>query len=76
MKSKNILRNKVKDLKIELGGKCIKCNFNDLFFLEFNHIDPLKKNIQVTRSAPDSWIKEKDNLELLCGRCHRIKTEI
>jgi hypothetical protein len=48
----------------------------DLFLLEFDHIDPSKKKVQITRSCPEAWISEKDNLELRCGRCHRIKTEI
>lgn len=73
-KSKNILRNKIKLFKEELGGKCVDCGFNELFFLEFDHVNPIKKNIQITRSSPKQWDSEKDNLELRCGRCHRIKS--
>lgn len=72
--SKNKIRNKIKEFKIELGGKCVKCGFNDLFNLEFDHINPIKKQIQVTRSIPINWYKERDNIQLLCGRCHRIKS--
>jgi hypothetical protein len=50
------------------------CGFNQLFFLEFDHINPKKKTIQISRSAPSAWQSEKYNLELRCGRCHRIKT--
>lgn len=73
-KSKNNIRNKLKEFKEELGGKCVDCGFDQLFFLEFDHIDPKKKKIQITRSAPSAWQQEKYNLELRCGRCHRIKT--
>lgn len=73
-KSKNKLRNKVKEFKQELGGKCVDCGLDQLFFLEFDHIDPTKKNIQITRSVPSAWNAEKNNIELRCGRCHRIKT--
>ena len=34
----------------------------------------LIKNIQITRSSPTKWDSEKDNLQLRCGRCHRIKS--
>lgn len=74
-KSKDLFRSKVKDFKIHLGGKCVDCDFNELFFLEFDHIDSSKKTIQITRSSPLKWEEEKHNLELRCGRCHRIKTE-
>ena len=74
-KSKNKLRDKVKQFKEELGGKCVGCDLDDLFFLEFDHIDSIKKTVQITRSAPSAWINEKENLELRCGRCHRMKTE-
>jgi hypothetical protein len=75
-KSKNKLRNTLKDFKIQLGGQCVECGLNDLFFLEFDHIDKSKKIKQITRSSPNHWEKEKNNLQLLCGRCHRIKTSI
>ncbi len=73
-KTKNNIRNKLKTFKEQLGGKCVDCGFDELFYLEFDHIDPLKKLVQITRSAPSAWEGEKDNLELRCGRCHRIKT--
>lgn len=73
-KSKNIKRENVKQFKKELGGKCVDCGFNELFYLEFDHIDPNKKTIQITRSPKNKWENEKFNLELRCGRCHRIKS--
>ena len=73
-KSKNKIRNLLKEFKIKLGGECTECKMTELFVLEFNHIDPSKKINQITRSRPSVWELEIDNLELLCGRCHRIKT--
>ena len=73
-KSKNKLRNEIKRFKEELGGKCVDCGFDELFYLEFDHINPYHKTIQITRSSPKDWQNEKWNLELRCGRCHRIKT--
>jgi hypothetical protein len=72
--SKNKQRLKLKLFKEKLGGQCIDCGLNELFFLEFDHINPSKKTIQITRSSSDKWENEKSNLELRCGRCHRIKT--
>ena len=75
-KSKNKIRNKLAEFKKELGGKCIDCGETELFKLEFDHIDPTLKTVQISRSAPKDWIKDKDNLQLLCRNCHRIKTVI
>lgn len=74
LKSNNKQRIKVLEFKKELGGKCVDCGFDELFYLEFDHVDPSKKSVQITKSVPSEWIKEKDNLELRCGRCHRIKS--
>ena len=71
---KDKIRNEYLDFKIKLGGKCVECNETDLFKLEFDHINPLLKKCQITRSASSEWIKEIDNLKLLCGICHRIKS--
>lgn len=72
--SKDKRRVEVKDLKIQLGGSCVKCGDTDLFSLEFNHKDVTQKIKQITRSAPSDWLKELHNLELLCSRCHRMHT--
>lgn len=74
IKSKDNYRLLIKNFKKELGGKCVMCGFDDLFFLEFDHILPNNKIKQITRSSPTEWRKEINNLQLLCGRCHRYKT--
>jgi 5-methylcytosine-specific restriction endonuclease McrA len=75
-KSKIKTRYSFYDLKVSLGGKCINCNCTDLFKLEFDHINPKIKNKQITRiSKFDSKLdKEIENIQLLCGNCHRIKS--
>lgn len=72
-RSKDKRRQAIHDFKIELGGKCVECGFDEPFFLEFDHIDSSKKIKQITRSVPSHWRTEKANLQLLCGRCHRYK---
>lgn len=76
IKNKNVIRNKIKELKIKLGGKCTDCGFDKLFFLEFDHINTENKTFQITRSAPKNWTTDLNNIQLLCGRCHRIKTYV
>lgn len=73
-KSKNKIRNNLIELKQHLGGQCVNCNENKLYCLEFDHIDPNKKTKQITRMCSKNWYKELDNIQLLCGNCHRIKS--
>jgi hypothetical protein len=64
-----------KELKEQLGGICVACGENDMFKLEFDHIDESKKTKQITRMYPSDpgWDEEIKNIQLLCGICHRIK---
>jgi hypothetical protein len=52
----------------ELGGKCIKCGSTDN--LEFNHIDPLNKQIEAS-GISNLRKGEYKKCELLCKSCHR-----
>lgn len=70
---KNKTRQKFKDLKIKLGGRCVQCGEQDLFKLEFDHIDEKLKTKQITRMVPKDWDEEIKNIQLLCNICHRIK---
>ena len=54
-------------LKIQLGGECINCKCNELFKLEFDHINPKLKTKQITKMSKEEWYKEIDNIQL-CGR--------
>lgn len=73
-RSKDNTRSRLMEFKIDMGGECVDCGCKDMFVLEFDHKDPTKKKIQITRSSPNVWDSEKYNLELRCGRCHRIKS--
>jgi len=73
-RSNDKFRLAIKNFKKELGGKCMMCGFNELFFLEFDHIVSKEKINQITRTSPKFWKNEIHNLQLLCGRCHRYKT--
>lgn len=72
--SKDKFRLAIKNFKKELGGKCSMCGFDDLFFLEFDHILSKAKIKQITKTSPKLWTNEINNIQLLCGRCHRYKT--
>lgn len=59
-----------------LGGKCVKCDSKDS--LEFDHIDPSKKNCEVTvilKGNLERLIRELDLCQLLCTSCHKNKTK-
>lgn len=59
-----------------LGGKCVVCSSKKC--LEFDHIDPAKKEYDVTRKICSySYYrikKELDKCQLLCEKHHNIKT--
>jgi hypothetical protein len=74
MSYKDNYRNSLKKLKIDLGGKCLKCGCTELFKLEFDHIDPTLKTKQITKISKENLKKELLNIQLLCNMCHRIKT--
>jgi hypothetical protein len=71
---KNKYRRSLKEFKEDLGGECKNCGLKDMFFLEFDHIDPSTKQRQITRTSSKNFHIEKDNIQLLCGICHRIKS--
>lgn len=67
-------RNSLVQLKKQLGGECVHCKCKDLFKLEFDHIDPTLKTKQITKISKSNIEKELENIQLLCGNCHRIKS--
>lgn len=65
------------------GGKCEKCGYNKCHkALQFHHIDPSNKDINLSASlaANHKWDKiqpELDKCQLLCANCHiEIEAEI
>jgi hypothetical protein len=71
-------RQQKKEKAIEyLGGKCNRCGkkFHHCIY-EFHHLDPKKKDVNVSKLLNHSWEtikKEVDKCELLCASCHKIR---
>jgi 5-methylcytosine-specific restriction endonuclease McrA len=61
-----------------LGDKCAHCGYDAVpEILEFDHIDPLEKTLELTEQWSCSrvrWLAEIDKCQLLCPNCHAIKT--
>ncbi len=55
------------------GGKCLKCDTDDIFVLEFHHFSIAKEDtINQLRNRRWSAVeKELEKCELLCANCHR-----
>lgn len=58
-----------------LGGKCLNCGYDkDMAALDFHHLDPNKKEYEMSRLMQKPWntiIKELDKCIILCSNCHR-----
>lgn len=66
-----------KALQALLGAKCIRCGIEDYRLLDFDHIDPATKamNISQKLNLPFEELKiEVAKCQLLCANCHRLKT--
>lgn len=61
-------------IKINLGGKCIKCGYDRcLKALEFHHLDPSKKDFTISNDhfKLKEAIEEVKKCVLLCSNCHK-----
>lgn len=63
-----------KDFKSHL--KCNRCPEDDYICLDFHHLNPNEKEINVTQTLANSWskkriLKEIDKCEVICSNCHR-----
>ena len=58
-----------------LGGKCVDCGYDRYIeALEFDHVDPSKKDFTISGNHCISWERMKqelDKCELRCANCHR-----
>jgi len=65
---------RVKQLKLHYGGKCIKCGYDkSLVALQFHHTDPSQKEFSLGNKRGITWeqqLKELDKCELVCANCH------
>lgn len=59
-----------------LGGKCVRCGFDDWRALEINHKQGCPRIENGNRKDWDYLKKDYDYslVELLCGNCHNIET--
>jgi 5-methylcytosine-specific restriction endonuclease McrA len=72
---RNRYHNKRQALIKELGGKCKSCGA--VKDLQIDHIDSSKKSFRAAdvHSIADARVKEEiKNFQLLCGKCHKEKT--
>lgn len=61
-------------LKINMGGKCIDCNTNDLEILEFDHVGDKVTEIKKIWNY-QGMLDEAEQCVLRCCNCHIIKTK-
>lgn len=60
----------------ELGGQCVQCGNTER--LEFDHIDPKTKTLEISKSFNLSLNKlreETKKCQLLCKICHKSKSD-
>jgi hypothetical protein len=68
-------RKNIKKRAVEyMGGKCVKCGYDRcVWSLQFHHLDPTKKEFNISSVKIRSWDKIKAELEkcvLICSNCH------
>jgi len=72
---KEFRRKRLMDARDSLGGKCKVCGVVDQ--LEFDHIDPKTKlgyPSSMLHASKERFWKEVKKCQLLCHKCHRIKS--
>lgn len=73
---KSLYAAKMAEWKQLLGGICTKCQTED--DLEFDHINPEEKSFSISDGwsrASEEVLKELKKCQLLCERCHKIKSD-
>ena len=62
-------------IKIDMGGKCVDCNTEDLEILEFDHITDDKITELCRINNYQGMLDEAKKTELRCSNCHFVKTK-
>lgn len=74
MRTSDIRRDKIIQLKIEMGGKCCECGYDANYAsLDFHHKEPKTKLFNVNSSAQCTIQQLKEEATkciLLCRNCH------
>lgn len=60
-------------IKLEMGGKCVDCEYNNILFLQFDHLYDKKSNVSILRSKKKIR-EEATKCQLLCPNCHYKKS--
>lgn len=69
---KKFQREKINEYKNSLN--CLKCGEKRNWLLDFHHIDPSKKDFQISQGETKGWdkiLKEIEKCIVLCSNCHR-----
>ena len=74
-RNKQYYREKRELLINTLGGKCVICGETNHDLLEFDHINPFTKNIDVSAHLTSTQLIQNEicKLQLLCRNCHKYK---
>lgn len=71
----NAVKQRIIKAKQDRGGCCKICGFNSfLRALEFHHLDPTQKDIEISRAKSiglERFNKELEKCILVCANCHR-----
>lgn len=75
-RNKRYYHEKRERLIMMLGGRCVVCGEMNHDLLEFDHIDPFTKSIDVSAHLTSTNFiqSELGKLQLLCRKCHKDKT--
>lgn len=68
-------KNKIYAIEL-LGGKCKNCNCDDIRCLEFHHLDPSTKDVDISyllNCSKKRITAEVEKCILLCANCHAIE---
>jgi len=63
---------------IRLGDMCTLCGERDRNVLQFDHIDPMRKEFELCRQTNMSsgrYLTEVDKCQLLCANCHTLRSK-
>lgn len=76
---KSVTENRIKYVELLKNSCCVRCGFDNIVALEFDHKDEVNKinGIGKMVSAGYSWetiLEEIKKCELVCANCHRIRT--
>ena len=62
---------------LKKSKKCERCGIDDFRVLDFHHLDPNEKDLEVANMVRLRWSKKKilaeiEKCQCLCANCHRI----